>query len=172
MAENNKSKIQKLDFKMRPSWHQIHMRQAELMAERSTCIKLQVGAVLVKDNRTISQGYNGVGPNCLHCSEYWRAKYNGDSYEAFIASKEFRDEHKSWTVHNELHAEQNCILWAAREGISTKDTILYTLYSPCINCAKVIHTAGISVVYYKLLYESDQIGIEYLEKNKIQCVKI
>jgi dCMP deaminase len=171
----------------RPTWHQIHMKQAELMALRSSCVKLKVGAVIVKDNRSISQGYNGVGPKCRHCVDYWRDFYEfnkfvnsldeplelkHDNFESFIQSQAFRAAHKTWSVQNELHAEQNCILWAAREGISTKNTTLYTIYSPCINCAKVIHTAGISEVYYKNIYESDKSGIEYLQKNNIICVNI
>ena len=165
----------------RPNWHETHMEQAILMAKRSTCIKLKVGAVLVRDNRTISQGYNGVGPNCRHCDEYWYDVYsfykseniiNIDSFENYISYSSFRLEHKSWSVKHELHAEQNCILWAAREGISTKNTTLYTVYSPCINCAKVIHTAGITVVYYKNTYESDKSGIEYLKNNNILCWKV
>ena len=162
----------------RISWHVTHMKQAELMAERSTCLKLNVGAVLIRDNRTISQGYNGVGPKCAHCDEVWLQHYKDrfkDTYEnfdMFVKSADFRTEHKSWSVLNELHAEQNCILWAAREGISTKNTSLYTIYSPCINCAKVIHMADINAVYYKNVYESDKSGIEYLEKNRISCIKI
>lgn len=165
----------------RPTWDQIHMNQATLMATRSSCIKLQVGAVLVKDNRTISQGYNGVGMGCVHCCDYWFDFYTLDrltenpefaSYGEFLKSPFFRTSHKSWSVDHELHAEQNAILWAAREGISTKDTSLYTIYSPCINCAKVIHVAGIIKVIYKFVYDSDKYGIDYLKKNNIICEQI
>jgi dCMP deaminase len=151
------------------------MAQAELMARRSTCAKLKVGAVLVRDNRTISQGYNGVGENCRHCYDYWHDMYkleeSFETFDDFLADSYFRTEHKKWTVNHELHAEQNCILWAAREGISTKNTTLYTIYSPCINCAKVIHSAGIIEVYYKNMY-SDINGIDYLNKNNIIAYKI
>jgi len=166
---------------VRPNWHITHMKQAELMAARSTCAKLQVGSVLVKDNRTISQGYNGVGPGCLHCNEYWYEFYKFEnsidanefkSFEDFLSSNYFRTEHKNWTVKHELHAEQNCILWAAREGISTKNATIYTIYSPCINCAKVIYMAGIKEVFYKNIYESDKTGIEYLTDNNIKCTQI
>ncbi len=173
----------------RPLWHEIHMKQAELIAQRSTCIKRRVGAVLVKDNRTISQGYNGVGPGCKHCYDHWYdlfifySQFNNteieikeiascETFNDFIKSKYFRSEHKIWTINNELHAEQNCILWAAREGIPTKDSILYTVYSPCINCAKVIHMAGIKAIYYQKIYESDQLGVNYLHNNSIICEQI
>lgn len=162
-------------------WHQTHMKQAELMAERSTCAKLSVGAVLVRDNRTISQGYNGVGPKCMHCNEYWHQVYLFDkeyipdeykSFDDFLQSNYFRNAHKLWSIEHELHAEQNCILWAAREGIRTADSTLYTIYSPCINCAKVIHMAGVKKVYYKFVYASDQSGIQYLIDNLIQCIEL
>ena len=180
----------------RPNWHQIHMRHAELMTDRSTCAKLKVGAIIVKDNRSISQGYNGVGPGCRHCTDYWHDLYEFNKFvfnntvddsctlsthdekniytdfNTFLKSSYFRTAHKLWSVQHELHAEQNCILWAAREGIPTKNTTLYTIYSPCINCAKVIHIAGITEVYYKNIYESDKTGIEYLQKNNILCNKI
>lgn len=167
----------------RPSWHETHMNHAELMSSRSTCAKLKVGAVIVRDNRSISQGYNGVGPGCRHCTDYWYDFYcltesispnteGYDTFEKFLVSPYFRNAHKLWSVQHELHAEQNCILWASREGIATKDAILYTIYSPCINCAKVIHTAGIKEVYYKNTYESDKTGIDYLQKNNILCTKI
>lgn len=145
----------------RISWNEFHMKQAELISARSTCAKMKVGAVLVKDNRTISQGYNGVGPGCQHCIDVFTEK-----------GPNFQTEHKIWSLNNELHAEQNCILWAAREGIATVGCYLYTIYSPCINCAKVIYMAGVTRVFYKTLYEDDTSGITYLEKNNILCVKI
>lgn len=158
----------------RPSWHTTHISQAELMADRSLCMKLKVGAVLVRDNRTISQGYNGTGPGCVNCVDYWTEYYEvheteHKTFEDFIQSDDFKLLHKHWSPHNELHAEQNCILWAAREGISTKAAVLYTIYSPCINCAKVIHMAGIKEVYYRHIYGSDQDGIRYLNDKKILC---
>lgn len=165
---------------IRPSWNETHMKQAELMAERSSCVKLRVGAVLVRDNRTISQGYNGTGPGCTNCRDQWvdyfydnvLEKSDSKTFEEYLLTEDFRNRHKIWSAEKELHAEQNCILWAAREGIATKDAILYTIYSPCINCAKVIHIAGISKVYYKNRYSSDQTGIKYLQNNKILCEQI
>ena len=170
----------------RPNWHFTHMKQAELMAERSTCVKLKVGAVLVRDHRTISQGYNGVGPNCRHCADYWYdmfrfydhfqikdvAPEECKTFDQFLHTEYFRTEHKRWSIEHELHAEQNCILWAAREGIATKDAILYCIYSPCINCAKVIHMAGIKEVYYQKIYESDKTGMCYLTENNILCKQV
>lgn len=161
--------------KYRPDWHVTHMKQAELMADRSTCVKLKVGAVLVKDNRTVSQGYNGVGPGCQHCVDYWLENWKSTESKTsddFFKSQEFRIAHKTWSIEHELHAEQNCVLWAAREGISTKGSHLYCIFSPCINCAKVIHMAGITEVYYKNIYESDKSGIVYLSENGILCNKI
>lgn len=162
----------------RPSWLEIHMLQAEIISERSTCTKMKVGAVLVKDNRTISQGYNGVGPGCKHCIDHWKyifqnsTEFKSNNFNDFVLSEEFLTQHKKWSTENELHAEQNCILWAARQGIATIGTTIYTIYSPCINCAKVIHTAGVVNVYYKNLYENNTSGITYLQNNNIMCSKI
>jgi dCMP deaminase len=166
----------------RPTWHETHMEQAMVIAKRSTCLKKKVGCVLVKDHRVISEGYNGVGPGCTHCDVFWRdmyelnKEYNGEEkmpmeYEDYIKSESFRNDHKRWSNTYELHAEQNCILWAARNGIATNGTTLYTTYSPCIQCAKVIFMAGIKEVYYQNLY-SDVNGIQYLRNNKIFCYKV
>ncbi len=168
----------------RCSWDELHMSQAELMARRSTCARLAVGAVLVRNNRTISQGYNGVGSGCEHCIDYWKKFHQqkdiitdnitteSTSFEDFRKSNFFIEKHKMWSTANELHAEQNCILWAAKEGISTNNTTLYTIYSPCINCAKVIFTAGVTRVIYKYEYNNDMLGIAYLKNNNIICEKI
>jgi dCMP deaminase len=162
----------------RQTWNEFHMMQAQLMAQRSTCAKMSVGAVLIKNTRTVSQGYNGVGPGCEHCCDIWKKIYNDEhtgefkTYESFLKSEFFLIQHKIWACQNELHAEQNCILWAAREGISTQNTTLYTTYSPCISCSKVILMAGIVQVYYLYEYENDVSGISYLKKNNIGVDKV
>lgn len=129
----------------------IHMFAALLWATRSTCQRLQVGAVLAKGGRTISTGYNGAPSGLPHCNE---------------------DNCKSQTqCKRTVHAEMNAILFAARYGISTEGTELYTTHSPCIDCAKAIINAGIKRVYYLEEYRS-QDGIELLELAGVEVYKI
>jgi dCMP deaminase len=156
----------------RPSWDELFIRVAEQFSRRSTCARLQTAAVLVKDQRIVSVGYNGVVPGATHCYDIWQTKYeNGEvhgqyeTFEQFLASKEFYDDHHTWSVVNELHGEQNAILFAGREGIPIAGTTLYTLYAPCIQCAKVIIAVGIIRVVYQEEYKRDTSGVEFLKNN-------
>ena len=144
---------------------------ASLVAGQSTCCRLNVGAVLVKDNRVISIGFNGVPSGQKHCEEHFDevCKKAGTSKEEYFKTKEFMDIHGKFSNENELHAEQNAILFAAKNGIATAGATLYVTLSPCINCAKVIVAAGIKTVYYKDLYDRSQDGIVFLAKNGIDC---
>ncbi|MCL2888175.1 MAG: deaminase [Elusimicrobia bacterium] len=155
--------------------HKLFINMASLIAGQSTCCRLSVGAVLVKDNRVISIGFNGVPAGRKHCDEHFEEIYKKDfckiypTKEEFFKSKTFMDEHGKFSNENELHAEQNAILFAAKNGIATNGATLYITLSPCINCAKVIITAGIKTVFYKDLYDRSQDGIVFLAKNGIEC---
>lgn len=155
--------------------HRLFIKMAELVAEQSTCLRLQVGAVLVKDNRVISIGFNGTPTGQLHCEENFRHLYERDyknqfpTYEDFLASRTFYDLHGKWSIENELHAEQNAISFAAKNGIATQGADVYVTWSPCVHCAKVIVSAGIKKVFYKNTYDRSQEGIFFLEKNGIEC---
>lgn len=155
--------------------HRLFIKMAELVAEQSTCCRLNVGAVLVKDNRVISIGFNGTPTGQLHCEENFRNIYEREykakypSYEDFVASRDFYDLHGKWSVTNELHAEQNAILFAAKNGIATAGSSLYVTFSPCVHCAKVIVSAGIKKVFYKTLYDRSQEGLAFLAQNGIEC---
>lgn len=155
-----------------PSWQETFMTIAETVSKRSKCLRMKTGALLVKDKRIISIGYNGTVPNDVNCVEYWKSykeeKYSGMDWGEFVENK-LPEMHHDWSVVNEIHGEQNAILFAGKQGISTNNTELYTLYSPCINCAKVIITAGISEVYYNKLYKRDTRGIDFLEKRGVKC---
>ncbi|MGN0024323.1 MAG: deoxycytidylate deaminase [Candidatus Avelusimicrobium sp.] len=155
--------------------HRLFIKMAELVAEQSTCLRLQVGAVLVKDNRVISIGFNGTPTGQLHCEENFRKVYEQEykdkfsTYEEFLASRTFYDLHGKWSIENELHAEQNAISFAAKNGIATQGADVYVTWSPCVHCAKVIVSAGIKKVFYKNTYDRSQEGIFFLEKNGIEC---
>lgn len=129
----------------------IHMFTAVLWSMRSTCQRLRVGAVLAKDGRTISTGYNGAPSRLPHCNE--------DNCKSQPQCK------------RTVHAEMNAILFAARYGISTEGAELYTTHSPCIDCAKAIINAGIKKVYYVEEYRSRD-GIELLELAGIEVYRI
>lgn len=168
----------------RPSWEQHFMAHAVLTAKRSTCLRMQTGAVLVKDNRIISEGYNGVVSGAQHCSDYWKKFVNDKWYDQncddqkkfyeFLRSEEFSKLHHEWATENELHGEQNAILYACKRGIKTNNADLYTVYAPCIQCAKVIATAGIKKVYYQLQYARDTqgIGLQFLRRNNISVYMV
>jgi len=124
----------------------------------STCVSVQVGAVLVKDKRIVSIGYNGVAPKARHCIDIFGASFD-------------RDEHHEWSKYNELHAEQNLISFCSKYGIETDGTTLYVTTSPCIDCAKIICAAGIKEVFYIKQYDKES-GLPFLRDNDIVAKKL
>ena len=145
------------------------------MSRQSTCCRMQVGAVMVKEGRVISIGFNGVPAGQKHCEDFFKEIYQNDfaskhaSYEDFIKTKDFFDMHGLFSNDNELHAEQNAILFAAKNGIATQGADLYITDSPCIHCAKIIITAGIKKVLFGKLYDRSQEGVAFLNKNGVEC---
>ena len=116
----------------RPSWQQYFMQMAILASSRSTCLRRQVGAVLVKDNQILSTGYNGTPKGIRHCSEVGclREKNN-------VPSGQMHE------LCRGLHAEQNAIIQAGLNGASSRGATLYCTHQPCIICAKMIINAEI-----------------------------
>ena len=127
----------------------------------STCASTQVSCVIVRDGRIISTGWNGVPAGKKHCNEI---------YEWGALPTNSKD-HQEWSPLNELHAEVNAIGYAAQNGVTTKDAVLYTSVSPCIDCAKLIVAAGIKEVWYIDEYRITE-GIKFLNENKIGCKKL
>ena len=146
----------------KPSFNDIYMDLAENLAKRSHCVKAHVGAVLTKDTRNISLGYNGPPPGTHNCDEEWP--------EHGCA----RDSKGSCSLA--LHAEQNAILYAAKNNVSIEGSTLYVTLSPCISCARVIYTTGIKKVYYLNSYAefkgipSDE-GVDFLQKFGVEVVR-
>jgi dCMP deaminase len=125
----------------RPSWDAYFMGIAQVVATRSNCIKRHVAAVIVKDKRIVSTGYNGTPRGVKNCSEGGCPRCNN-----------FAD---SGTKLDEClcsHGEENAIVQSAYHGISIKGTTLYTTFSPCLTCAKMIVNAGIVEVVYNEAY--------------------
>jgi dCMP deaminase len=129
------------------------MDSAKLSANMSHCNRAKVGSVLVKDNRIVSNGWNGTVSGMDNCCE------ESDESGNLVTSKFV------------VHAEANCILFAAKSGISTNGCSLYVTLSPCSECAKLIAQAGIKKVYYNEAYR-DQSGVDYLKSFGVVVEKI
>jgi dCMP deaminase len=157
---------------MRISLDEMYIEIADTMAKRSTCVRKQVGAVLVRDGKIISCGYNGVASGQKHCEKHWHDHCNDHNinYKEFINTKEFFQLHGEFSRQNEIHAEINALIYVSRD--QSKDCTLYTTLSPCSDCAKVITQSGVKRVVYKEEYDRDTGGIDLLKKLGIECVKM
>ena len=139
----------------KPEFDDIFMQLAENLAKRSHCIKRQVGAVLTKDTRIVSIGYNGPPAGTHNCDEVWPE----------VGCP--KDSKGSCSLA--LHAEQNAIIFASSNGAQLKGTTLYVTLSPCISCARHIFTVGIEKVIYLNSYAEykglpvDE-GVDFLQK--------
>jgi len=135
------------------------MEIAELVASRSTCLRRNVGAVIVKDRRILTTGYNGAPRGLKHC------EVTGCLREQMgIPSGEKQE------LCRGLHAEQNAIIQAAMYGISIQNSYLYCTDQPCITCAKMIINAGITRIYYKNSYP-DKLAEKLLSDAGIEKIK-
>ncbi|QCX33381.1 cytidine deaminase [Caloramator sp. E03] len=145
---------------MRPSWDEYFMEIAELVKKRSTCLRRQVGAVIVKDNRILTTGYNGVPPKMKHCEEIGclRQKLNVPSGERHELCRA-------------LHAEQNAIIQAAKYGISVEDSTIYVTAQPCVICAKILIASGIKRIVFKGDYP-DELSQSMLNESGIKIEKL
>ena len=132
----------------RISREELFMEVAILFSKRATCVRGQVGAVLVRDNRIVSTGYNGTPSGMKHCSEEIGCDIN-----------------KPCT--NSIHAEANAIYYAARNGIKTEGCILYVTTQPCKKCSEAIIQAGIKEVWYMNEYH-DNSGLLLLKNTGIK----
>lgn len=146
---------------MRKSWNSYFMEIAEIVKTRSTCIRRQVGAVIVKDNRIITTGYNGAPSGLRHCIDN-----RGCERERLNVPSGQRHE-----LCRALHAEQNAIIQAAKIGVSTEGTTIYITTQPCVICAKMIINAGIKKVVYKASYP-DEMAMKMLEESGIEVVGV
>ena len=145
------------------------MRIAWELSALSTCDRKHVGALIVRDGRCISWGYNGAPPGLPHCNEVlhgWPHPPRSRT-EADI----MREEMNRLGCKNATHAEANALAFAARQGISTDGGTLYVTVSPCDVCARLIIAAGITAVVYDEEYR-DSAGRELLDKAGVQVKQI
>ena len=144
-------------FNMKKKWVDAFMDTAERFAQLSSAKRLQVGSVVVKENRIISIGYNGMPSGWTNeCEE----QVLGSDDTVYLVTKE-----------EVIHAEANAISKLARDGESGNGASLFCTHAPCIHCAKLIYGAGISKVYYRDTYR-DTKGIDFLEKCNIEVEKV
>ena len=133
----------------RLSWDEYFAKIVEVTAERSSCERLHVGCILVKDNRIVSQGYNGFLPGCPHKSVV-------------------RNNHEQATVH----AEQNALCDCAKRGVSCAGSVAYVTHYPCIICARLLLAAGIKEIKYLHDYKNDELVKVFADQLKVPIVKI
>ena len=133
---------------------------AKELASASKCVSKQVGAVIVKDGRILSTGYNGTPPGYTNCSAHWDGKYT--------------KEHHEWSKTYEIHAEMNAIIWAAREGISIDGATIYVTLEPCSDCSKNLIASGIKRIVYDKPYEhtNSEIVTKFITDNNVSIEKL
>jgi len=130
----------------RPDWNSYFKEIVQVTSKRSPCDRLKVGCLIVKDNRIISQGYNGFLPGCPHTSIV-------------------RDNHDQATIH----AEQNAICDCAKRGVSCNDATAYITHYPCLICTRLLIAAGVREIKYIEDYRNDEL-VEYFVQQKSICL--
>lgn len=143
----------------RPSWDTYFMDIARRVASRSTCLRRSVGAVIVKDKRILSTGYNGAPSGLSHCLDTGclREKLN-------VASGQRHE------LCRGIHAEQNAIIQAAYHGFSIKNAVLYCTNQPCVICTKMIINAGLVRIYYQDGY-ADELSLAMLKEAGVEVIQ-
>ena len=144
----------------RPSWPEYFLAITELVGERSTCTRRKVGAILVRDKRIISTGYNGAPTKVRHCLEVGCLRE-----QKKIPSGERHE------LCRGLHAEQNALIQAALHGVSVKDATVYCTNMPCSICSKMLINAQVKAIYYKDGYP-DELATDMLSEAGIPLIHI
>lgn len=137
----------------RLSWDQYYIAQANLVALRSTCTRLMVGAVIVRENRIIASGYNGSVHDGDHCVDEGCYMVDGHCVRT-------------------VHAEANALLQCAKFGVATNETDLYVTHFPCLQCCKQIIQAGVRSVYYEHDYRNHELALRLFEEANIKLIKV
>jgi len=127
----------------RPSWDQYFMTITRQVAERSTCLRAKVGAVIVRDKNILATGYNGAPAGLPHCTDVGCLVYRSTTPSGEIEENCFRC----------IHAEMNAIAQAAKNGASIRDAAVYVTHTPCIQCFKVLINTGIKRIFFDKPYK-------------------
>jgi dCMP deaminase len=144
----------------RPAWDDYFMDLANLVARRSTCLRRAVGAVLVKEHRVLSTGYNGAPAKIRHCAEV------GCLRESMNIESGQRHE-----LCRGIHAEQNAIIQAAYHGVAIRGASLYCTNLPCAICTKMLINAGLTEICYQEGY-ADELSAALLEEAGIRLRQV
>lgn len=133
---------------------------AHEIASASKCVSKQVGAVIVKEGRILSTGYNGTPTGFTNCSAHWKGEYTA--------------EHHEWSKTYEIHAEMNAIIWAARKGISIENATIYVTLEPCSECSKNLIASGIKRIVYDKPYEKNNSEVisQFIKDNGVVIEQI
>lgn len=144
---------------IRPAWDDYFMKITQDVSERATCVKRQVGAIIVKDNRILSTGYNGAPKGFDHCE-----KTGCIRKEMGLPSGQRHE------LCRGLHAEQNAIIQAAVHGVQVEGSTLYCNYQPCAICVKMMINAGIKKLIFSGSYP-DELAQQMLKTSKLKVVQ-
>ena len=134
---------------MRPDWDSYFMKIAYAVSERSTCDRAFVGAVLVRDKRILTTGFNGSPAGQDHCEEVGHLMVEGHCVRT-------------------IHAETNAIIQAALHGVSTRGATCYVTHFPCINCTKALINAGVERIVYSVAYRKNENALMFLDAAEIE----
>ena len=145
----------------RLDWYQYFMKIANLVAERSTCCRAKVGAVIVKDKNILSTGYNGSPSGLPHCTDAGCLVYKSITPDGSVEENCFRT----------IHAELNAIAQAAKHGSSINNADIYITHTPCIHCLKVLINTGIKNIYYQREYKIERIA-DMIEQAGINLIQV
>lgn len=150
-----------MSIETRPDWHEYFMEIAQVVSMRATCRAVAVGAVLVRDRQILATGYNGPPSGESHCTD------QGECYPGLTKCTDSKE-----LPSRAIHAEVNAIAQAARQGISTKASVMYVTLAPCLSCLKLLIAADVRQVYFRdgeipqsyQKFLSPQIGIQKLQR--------
>ena len=131
----------------RPSWDQYFLTITRQVAERSTCKRAKVGAVIVRDKNILATGYNGAPAGLAHCTEVGCLIYQSKTPSGEIEENCYRT----------IHAEINAIAQAAKNGVGIRDATIYVTHTPCIHCLKVLINTGIRKIFYEREYKANTV---------------
>lgn len=137
----------------RIGWNQYFLAQAKLVAFRSTCTRLMVGAVIARENRIIASGYNGSVADGDHCIDDGCYMVEGHCVRT-------------------VHAEANALLQCAKFGVPTKGTTLYVTHFPCLQCTKQIIQAGIEKIVYEYDYRNHELAVQLFKESNIEIEQV
>lgn len=162
---------------MKPKFQKLYNNIAHEVAKMSHARRLQVGAVIVKDDRVISMGYNGMPAGWENDCEYkvydlardFNGNYFLDSEKEYPLEDE-RGRYKLKTRPEVLHAESNAVSKLAKSNDSGDGADIFVTHAPCIECAKLIYQSGIRRVYFNENYRDDS-GIKFLKQSGVEVVK-